>query len=990
MCVQLTKDSVPGVYYCPRCSPRSLDVQKAKAIQRQRREEEQAKRSHKKKRPASTSHKKKELTNGSNGITSTRVLSAEKVGAQGLAKSASPGGMQQTSTRKRAHRAPTQTNNSLGSNTSVHHTILLNNVPGANASPGSPNALFSSRNGETESDTDPEKPAKYLRDGFTDLGNSPNKYASADVQGLVQSLVMIPSNPDSTTSFETQFYYSRPDLLGLPKASAQILSESSNPRSEHSRRRLLLDVDCSDGDLIAIYKGEIGHQDSYKKDGANQYSAYYHPKPYVLFHPNLPVYVDARRYGTEARFVRRSCRPNLALKTIVIDRSEICFGLFANQSLKLGTELTVSWDWSGAPESLHFVEGLDVNRLSADHLKELAIWMHQLTLKMGDCACSGGKDCLLNQIRKMAGVDPGLGKAPGLNGNSRKQRKTTFPVEAVANTTPKQPSPEQQAFSLKKEEDDESRSVSPPASRSKPRSRDLTPSTLPDTAVEMGEMTGREARKFKEVLSRIEKQQQEEQQPPSSKRRKRNSTVSLTALHSPGIEPKDGMKGAETSKRHKLPANQRSPYSPPATTPGSSHVSGEYTVADASVGRRASGSPISSDEKRNYQASPLSPIGQGLEAPKRNGKTIAKPPRLQYQDRAIQTDNDEEVPWWSPSAKSTPPRAPRLPLRKRLMQSLLRDREEAAAIASEDKKRKHDAVSDEADSTLSSKVPKLSSGGSVRVGNSILAEAKRSPDPPPIAITSPTPLVGSPPVQVSTVQEPTASALDPSTIKSPPPLPSGSPLPGPSLANLFPPDPEKSPTLPQSSGPVVTTGQALEQLRNSARQDRPHVNGFRNANLQISPPPSSGAPNGPAPLSGSLSSAASSITLQSPLSIVPSFANPSVSALNNFMIQPSPTRTKKLSLQDYGKRKHKAEAAEKSEDKTATKPAIEAPASSTNATKPTTAAQEAHSTTEPSPGVLPSVPSQSLDVNSTKMVTGMARPLSTPGDQRAASSWNVR
>jgi hypothetical protein len=52
--------------------------------------------------------------------------------------------------------------------------------------------------------------------------------------------------------------------------------------------------------------------------------------------------------------------------------------------------------------------------------------------------------------------------------------------------------------------------------------RDLTPSLAQETAVESGTMTGREARKFKDILSRIKKQTQE-QQIQLNKRRKRSS-----------------------------------------------------------------------------------------------------------------------------------------------------------------------------------------------------------------------------------------------------------------------------------------------------------------------------------------------------------------------------------------------------------------------------------------------------------------------------------
>jgi len=983
ICVKPDEDDLPVDYYCPKCFPRSLDVQKAKDIQRQRREEEQAKRSHKKKRPAGTSYKKKEHANGTNGITSGKISSStEKTGIQGPGKSVSPKEMQQQPSRKRGQRAPAQPNNNTGPNSSV--TPI--NAPNTNVTPETPSA----RNGETESDTDPEKPARCLREGFTDLGNSPNKYTGDDVQRFLHALVMPVPSPDVPNPLE-RYSLNRQELasFGLPKASSQVLPENSRSNPEHSRRRLLLGADCIQGDLITIYKGVVGFQDSYKRDRANQYSSWNHPRPYVLFHPNLPIYVDARRYGSEARFVRRSCRPNLALKTVVIDHSEICFGLYANQALKPGTELTVSWDWTGALESRRSAkEGLDLHRLSNEHLKELAVWIQQLTHKMGDCACLEGKDCLVNQIKKMAGGEAAISKPPNGNGNSRKQRKTNASTESMVNS--KRPSPDRQSVPLKKEEDEESRSVSPPSSRGKPRSRDLTPSMLQDVAVEKGEMTGREARKFKDVLSRIEKQQQEEQQPQTAKRRKRNSTVSLTpgtsSLHNLGIDTKDWIKVADSSERN-MPPKPRLPHSPPTEGSGPNHGFVEYSVTDAGVGRRASDSPVSSDERTTRRTASYSPVGQlvqGSDTPKHAIKTVVRPVRPQYKNKAIQTDPiEEEIPWWSPAAAKAPPRPPRLPLRKRLMQSLLRDREEAAAAVLEDKKRKLGAISQDPENTSSPKIPRLSNSGSAR-GTTVSPspDAKGSLDVilPPATLPAPctNPLLS----QATITPDVPATMVDVSAARSP----SSPRPPGPALADLFSTDLDK---LSTQSMPAPGK-QSSEKARLNLPQDKPRVNGYRNSSLQVQLPPGSGAANGPLTPTpqGSLPSAPHSASIQPPLMVFPNYVNQSVSALNSSIVSPSPTRTKKMSLEDYGKRKHRADPVEKSDEKFSVKATNEGPATSTNLSKPPVVPlmEEPISIADPISSTL-SIATAPLPpaINSSKLAAELVGVPPAPKDQRTAS-----
>ncbi|KAG0637349.1 hypothetical protein HOY80DRAFT_924466 [Tuber brumale] len=772
VCVQLNVGNVPTTYYCPRCDPCSLDVmdvQKAKDFQRQRMEEEQTKRSHKKKRPTGTSHRKRELANGTNGITSGRISSsAEKTGLQGLGKSVGGKEMQQPS-RKRGHRASAQSSNNAGLSPPITHPAVFS-APDTNIPLEPPSA----RNGETESDTDPEKPTRYLGEGFTDLGNSMNKYTGTDVQ--------------------------------------------------------------------------------------------------------------------------------------------------------------------------------------------------QLTHKMGDCACLGERESL---VKGVADGEAVTGKTPNGNGNPRKQRRTNASNESTVGS--KRPTPDRQSVPLKKEEDEESRSVSPPLSRGKPRSRDLTPSMLQDVAVEKGEMTGREARKFKEVLSRIQKQEQEEQQPQVAKRRKRNSTVSLT----PG-----------TSSKRNNPPNPRSPYSPPTTGSGPNHGFVEYSVTDAGVGRRASDSPVSSDEKIPHRTASYSPVGQltqGSDTLKHVSKTVLRPARPQYEDRATQTDPIEEgIPWWSPAAVKTPPRPPRLPLRKRLMQSLLRDREEAAATVLEDKKRKHDAVSGGPENISSPKVPKLSNSGSAR-GTTISPSlgAGGFLDVPLHTATLPTPDTGPLSSQALITPDMPITMVGASTAKSPlSPRP-----PGPALADLFSADSDKP--LPTQSSPAQEK-QSSEKIWANLPPDKPRVNGYRNPSLQLQLPPGPGVVNGPLTpaLQSSLPSAPNSATIQPPLAIFPNHVNPLVSALNSNMVNPSPTRTKKMSLEDYGKRKHKTEPVEKSDEKLSVKATNEGPATSTNLSKPPVASlvEEPTSIAGSAPSafsIVTALPSQAI--NSSKLATEPVRIPPAPKDQRATS-----
>lgn len=918
VCVQITKENLPAKYYCPKCSPRQLDVSKAKEIQRQRRADEQAKRSHKKKRPAATSHKKKEHTNGSNGSALGKMSSTtEKATAQGLGKLPSPKEVQQPSARKRGHRA-SQSTNIAGSHPSlqpaaVGPTAFINNS--AAVPPCSPNVPVSTRSGETESDTDYEKSTKKYKQEYTSISaNSPDQYADLAVQTFIENLAS-PSSGYLADHGEPLIHYGHEKFASIvwPKISVRPLPDSSRSYSGSGCHRpsLVLETPVSPGQLVTMYKGEVAFTKSRQDEFKNQFDVLCHPKLYVLFHPNLPIYIDARKCGSHARFVRRSCRPNLEVRTVVVEK-QVCFGLFAKDAIRTGTPLTLSWDCGETPEASELArESVEWNMVRAKTLNKLANRTIQLTKKIGDCQCSGGNDCPLAKIKNGASVL----KPPSANGIRRK-----LPVKGNPSTEPsmpvasKEPSPERGSAVPNDDDEDDNRSVSVPSSRSKPRSRDLTPSTVPDTAVETGEMTGREARKFKEVLSRIEKQQQEEQL-PSVKRRKRNSTASLPAgtlpLPSPGIELKDGMKGVEISKKQKLPAHQRSPYSPPATTPGSISAPGEYTVTDASVGRRESDSPVHSEMRKQRPRVSVSPVGHknGGDLVKHRSKTIVKPRQPEYKNASVQTDNiEDETPWWQQDHQVSPPRPPRLPLRKRLMQSLLRDREEAVAISAGDKKRKHeDTAPNSLEGSPALKSVKLSSDGNAPAKSTPPTDIKQSEVTESIALSWAAANTVKSAAQDSAAQALAIKLLDPNTAK----LPSVARPPGPALADIFAdPDP---PAPHQVHGATVLLKSLPEQTQTSTSNDQSLVNGFRSPGLYVQLPPSSNPPGTPTTPALQSTPTPSTVALQSPLSVIPNLANASNSVLNNSLVQPSPTRTKKLSLQDYGKRKQKVETVDKIE-----------------------------------------------------------------------------
>lgn len=552
-------------------------------------------------------------------------------------------------------------------------------------------------------------------------------------------------------------------------------------------------------------------------------------------------------------------------------------------------------------------------------------------------------------------------------------------------------SPERNSGPPNDDDEDDNRSISAPSSRSKPRSRDLTPSTFPDMAVDTGEMTGREARKFKEVLSRIEKQQQEEQL-PQVKRRKRNSTVSLPTgalgLPGPGIDLRDGMKAVDVSKRQRLPTHQRSPYSPPVTTPGSLSIPGEYTVTDASVGRRESDSPVHSEAGKPRRRASTSPVGRQSncgDSVKHRSKTIVKPPRPQYVNASVQTDCIEDgTPWWQQDSKTSPPRPPRLPLRKRLMQSLLRDREEAVALSVDDKKRKHDdTTSHSPENSPAPKSIKLSSGGSAPVHNTSAIDIKQPPETESIALRWAAASSVKSEAQDSATQASTHHAPDHSITKLLPPHR----LPGPpSLANIFA-DTDLSASH-QVQGAPAPLKSPSEPSQGTTSNSQAYVNGFRSSGLHVQLPSGPTLPNAP-PTPSVQSASTSTMVLQPHLSVVPNLANASNSILNNSLLQPSPTRTKKLSLQDYGKRKQKVETIDKGEEKSEIKFGSDGVAMSTDYEKAPEAPEDPREIVDSSPVSITAMPLPPAEAPPHSVILDSTRVPTGPKEHRIGNSWGL-
>ncbi|KAK6509893.1 hypothetical protein TWF481_004621 [Arthrobotrys musiformis] len=380
--------------------------------------------------------------------------------------------------------------------------------------------------------------------------------------------------------------------------------------------RLVSDTPSKADQFVIEYVGEIGSRSSYVQDTLNQYGRIRHPKAFVLFHPQLPIYIDARRCGCEARFVRRSCRPNLKFETMIIDGTEPKFALYTSQPIERGSELTIGWEWDTTLPFSKLLEtnNTNINDLDSDSVQRMKAWAETVTSNVGECACSDSDLCLMARLKGEAPV--GKSKKASKSGTKRRWREMQ-----ESNSTGRETSPEKHDPETKYK-----RRSSSTSSHRKSESRDRTPTYITADITQSSVITdqnssAREARKMKDTINLIEKLTNPESSHNRGKRVKRSgpppSTQSASTTDLPEKLPKPtadqgpiGIPSAVglTAGPHKTPqSNQSSPGKQangtpaPRAGPRVSYVDGGVQT-DADVTNRAPTHPLPTSRKMRILA----------------------------------------------------------------------------------------------------------------------------------------------------------------------------------------------------------------------------------------------------------------------------------------------------------------------------------------------------------------------------------------------------
>ncbi|KAI0394372.1 hypothetical protein F5Y17DRAFT_261937 [Xylariaceae sp. FL0594] len=397
-----------------------------------------------------------------------------------------------------------------------------------------------------------------------------------------------------------------------------------------------------DTPLIEL-NGQIGIQKDYCQDPSNRWQDLSSPLPFVFFHPMLPLYIDTRKEGSQARYVRRSCKPNAVLDTYLSDGTEYHFWLVSDRPIRAQDQITIPWEFNlqkdVAKRWLQLL-GLsdDVDRQPEFNEKEtetyqsIAAWVHTILSEYGGCACDLGPDCAFARFHRTY-VTRSHGKDKGSKQKKTRKSKTSnvSPTSTGQATNSRAPSEGR----LEEGGDNDSGSA-----RSKASSRDMTPAPRQgsfDTLGVLTELTDRDKRKVQMVEDSFRRMEQ--QQPPRKKKRVSDGTSTSS--------------GASKGKAKSAPS-----------TAAASQGTSDRKYVDAGTSGSTGGSPTSAVSPRTAD-----PFKHSTQARTVLASSHATPQRQRpvYCDAAVQTDPVEGA--WFSDRPSSRPKKRVISLSKRLLES---------------------------------------------------------------------------------------------------------------------------------------------------------------------------------------------------------------------------------------------------------------------------------------------------------------------------------
>lgn len=319
-------------------------------------------------------------------------------------------------------------------------------------------------------------------------------------------------------------------------------------------------------EIVGEVKGKIGLLRDYCHDPSNRWQELRHPQPFVFFHPQLPIYIDSREEGSVLRYIRRSCRPNVTMKTLITNDVEYHFCFVANQDIPAGSEVSATWYLD--PQLFGSSNGL-VKEEAGDNLQEAAaVCISNVLAHFGGCACNSASTCLLAAVDRRR--HPGVKQLNGKRRKPPKSKSNVSPLDAGRSSASRAGS--EGIKNLDDDDNADNRSTSGSV-RGRTHSRDLTPTqSLLDWTAGDAELSARDRRKIAAVEKKFEQLEHDQHQTGQRKKKRSNAQSAQTTPTLPTSKQAGyfGNPGFHVKSLHVDTAASRQSNSPPSSRPSTS------------------------------------------------------------------------------------------------------------------------------------------------------------------------------------------------------------------------------------------------------------------------------------------------------------------------------------------------------------------------------------------------------------------------------------
>uniref|UniRef100_A0A6J0U3U7 Inactive histone-lysine N-methyltransferase 2E isoform X1 n=2 Tax=Pogona vitticeps TaxID=103695 RepID=A0A6J0U3U7_9SAUR len=297
-CMGIDRQHIPDTYLCERCQPRTLDKERAMLLQRRKRE------------------------NMSDGDTSATESGDEVPVELYTAFQHTPTTITLTATRvtkvtdkKRKKSGEKEQNIAKCKKAFREGSRKSSRVKGS--APEIDPSDSSNFGWETK--------IKAWMDRYEEASN--NQY-SEGVQREAQRIALKLGNGDDKKEVITSNSAFKPPVESYVQKNKKIIKAAK---------------DLPPDALIIEYRGKFMLREQFEANGY----FFKRPYPFVLFYSKfhgLEMCVDARTFGNEARFIRRSCTPNAEVRHAIEDGT-IHLYIFSTENIPKGTEITIAFDF---------------------------------------------------------------------------------------------------------------------------------------------------------------------------------------------------------------------------------------------------------------------------------------------------------------------------------------------------------------------------------------------------------------------------------------------------------------------------------------------------------------------------------------------------------------------------------------------------------------------------------------------------------------------